>query len=197
MEWNVSELYLLGAASCSNCNGSGVHRIKKDQLAPCACVLRKVFRGCYQRFRDCVNRGKYRAASFERNPRGKTHRAAWSRKEEEYIADFELVSRRHLDDFHHRIFRYHFLLGADWRLCGRRLGMGRGNFYHAVYRIEQHLGRIFYELEPYPLYPPHDYFAVRRTSAVKPCATPVKPDRVMPRPFYTLGPDEDILPLAV
>ena len=71
MEWNVSELYLLGAASCSNCNGSGVHRIKKDQLAPCACVLRKVFRGCYQRFRDCVNRGKYRAASFERNPRGR------------------------------------------------------------------------------------------------------------------------------
>ncbi len=116
---------------------------------------------------------------------------------EEYIADFELVSRRHLDDFHHRIFRYHFLLGADWRLCGRRLAMGRGNFYHAVYRIEQHLGRIFYELEPYPLYPPRDYFAVRRTSLVKPCATPVKPDRVMPRPFYTLGPDEDILPLAV
>ncbi len=197
MEWNVSELYMLGAASCTNCNGSGIHRVNKGELVPCGCALRAVFRACHQRFRISLGRGHCRTASFERNPRGKTHRNSWSRKEEEYIADFELVSRRHLDAFHYKIFRYHFLLGADWKLYGRRFGINRGAFYHAVYRIEEHLGRIFYELEPYALYPPRDYFAVRLKTAVKPCTQPPKADRAMPRRPYELGRGEDILPLAV
>jgi len=50
------------------------------------------------------------------------------------------------------------LLGADWRLCTRRLGMDRGNFFHMVYRIEQKLGRAFRELKPYALYPLDEYF---------------------------------------
>ena len=197
MQWTVSELHMLARHSCSNCHGSGVHRLKESEPLPCGCALRGVFRACYRRFRDCVSRSKYRAVSFERTPQGKTHRGMWSRKEEEYTADFELVSRRHLDEFHHRIFRYYFLLGADWSLCCRRLTMSRGNFYHALYRIEQHLGRVFYELEPYPLYPPRNYFAVRLGKSVKPSPIPVKPDRVMPREFYTLGEFESLLPLAV
>ena len=56
------------------------------------------------------------------------------------------------------MFRYHYLLGADWRLCCRQLAMDKGLFFHAVYRIEQKLGRIFRELEPYPLYPLDEYF---------------------------------------
>ncbi len=36
--------------------------------------------------------------------------------------------------------------------------MDRGNFFHAVYRIEQKLGRVFRELEPYSLFPVDDYF---------------------------------------
>ena len=36
--------------------------------------------------------------------------------------------------------------------------MSRGNFFHAVYRIEQKLGRMFRELQPYPLFPLDDYF---------------------------------------
>jgi hypothetical protein len=58
----------------------------------------------------------------------------------------------------YRLFRFHFLLGADWKLCARRLGVDRGNFYHAVYRIEQKLGRTFRELQPYPLFPLDEYF---------------------------------------
>jgi hypothetical protein len=89
------------------------------------------------------------------------------------MADFCLVSRRALDDFEHRIFRYHHLLGADWRLCCRQLHMDRGDFFHAVYRIEQKLGRVFAELEPYSLYPLREYFngVVRKNDA----AVPVKP----------------------
>ena len=63
-----------------------------------------------------------------------------------------------LAESEHRLFRYHFLLGADWTLCTRKLGMSRGNFFHAVYRIEQKLGRVFRELQPYPLFPLDDYF---------------------------------------
>ena len=74
------------------------------------------------------------------------------------MADFCLVSRRLLDDFEYRIFRFHFLLGADWRLCCRQMGMDRGTFFHAVYDIEQKLGQAFAELEPYPLYPLDEYF---------------------------------------
>jgi hypothetical protein len=36
--------------------------------------------------------------------------------------------------------------------------MDRGIFFHAVYRIEQKLGRAFREVTPYPLFPLDDYF---------------------------------------
>jgi hypothetical protein len=34
----------------------------------------------------------------------------------------------------------------------------RGTFFHSVYRLEQKLGRVFRELEPYGLFPITDYF---------------------------------------
>lgn len=74
------------------------------------------------------------------------------------MADFCLVSRRMLDDEDHRLFRFYFLLGADWQLCARRLKMDRGNFFHAIYRIERTLGRAFSEIQPYPLFPLDEYF---------------------------------------
>ena len=85
-------------------------------------------------------------------------RAVWGRKDEEFIADFLLVTKRTLNAAEHQLFRYHYLLSADWRLCCGRLGMEKGVFFHAVYRIEQKLGRIFRELQPYPLYPLDEYF---------------------------------------
>ncbi|MGA3024313.1 MAG: hypothetical protein ABSF98_06055 [Bryobacteraceae bacterium] len=102
--------------------------------------------------------------SLEGN-RGGQRKTIWSRKNEEFIADFCLVSRRALDDFEYRIFQYHFLLGADWKLCCRKLGTDRGKFFHEVYRIEQRLGRVFRELRPYALYPLDEYFggATRET----------------------------------
>lgn len=69
-----------------------------------------------------------------------------------------------LDEGEHRLFRNHFLLGADWRLCCRQLKMERGDFFHQLYYIEEKLGRVFAELQPYPLYPLDEYFggSVRR-----------------------------------
>ena len=79
-------------------------------------------------------------------------------KNEEYTADFCLVSRRTLNDDEFRIFRFHFLLGADWSICCKKLNMERGDFYHEVYRIQQKLGRTFRELEPHALFPLDEYF---------------------------------------
>jgi hypothetical protein len=74
------------------------------------------------------------------------------------MADFVLVSRRTLDECEYSIFKFHFLLAADWRLCCRRLNMDRGIFFHSVYRIEEKLGRVFRELQPYGLFPLDQYF---------------------------------------
>jgi hypothetical protein len=90
---------------------------------------------------------------------GQERRTVWGRKDEEYIADFCLVSKRYLDESEYRLFRFHFLLGADWRLCCRQLKMEKGIFFHSVYRIQQKLGRAFRELAPYPLFPLDEYFA--------------------------------------
>lgn len=90
---------------------------------------------------------------------GNERRTVWGRKDEEYVADFCLVSRRILDESEYKLFRLHFLLGADWRLCCRQLKLDRGSFFHSVYRIQQKLGRGFRELKPYPLFPLDEYFA--------------------------------------
>jgi hypothetical protein len=92
-------------------------------------------------------------------------------KNEEFMADFCLVSRRTLDENQYKIFTNHFLLGADWKLCCRKLGMERGAFFHEVYRIEQKLGRTFRELEPFALFPLDEYF----NSTIRRDAQPVTP----------------------
>lgn len=107
-------------------------------------------------------------------------RMIWGRKDEEYIADFSLVTRRTLTDEEYRIFKFHFLLGADWKLCCRRLNVERNNFFHIVYRIEQRLGRVFRELQPYALFPVDEYF--KSTSGVRVQATYPEPKIVPIRP---------------
>jgi hypothetical protein len=82
----------------------------------------------------------------------------WSRKDEEFIADFSLIAKRTLTEDEHKIFRYHFLLGADWKLCCRKLKVEKGDFFHAVYRIQQKLGRAFRDTQPYGLFPLDEYF---------------------------------------
>jgi len=82
----------------------------------------------------------------------------YGRKVEEYIADFCAVSRRALNDEDYRLFRYHYLLGADFKMCCRVLQMDKGDFFHRVYKIEEQLGRTFRHLKPYALYPLYEYF---------------------------------------
>jgi hypothetical protein len=96
---------------------------------------------------------------------------AWGRREEEFIADFTIVAKRVLSNGEYKIFRFHYLLGADWKLCCRQLKMDRGEFFHEVYRIQEKLGRVMRELQPYALFPLDEYFggAVR---GARPTRTP-------------------------
>jgi hypothetical protein len=158
MEWTRSETIALAKQSCAQCHGLGLRIGFKGNPVPCNCVLRAVFRACYARFRHCAAKEKHMSRiSLEFIP-GRERNFSWGRKDEEYMADFVLVSRRTLDEHEYRLFRFHFLLGADWRLCCRRLNMERGAFFHDVYRIEQKLGKVFRELEPYSLFPLSEYF---------------------------------------
>jgi hypothetical protein len=125
---------------------------------PCNCVFRAIFRACYARFKQCASKEKHISrVSLEANP-GRQRKNVWGRKDEEFMADFVLVSRRTLSEYEYKLFKYHFLLGADWKLCCRKLGIDRGEFFHEVYRVQQKLGRTFRELEPYALFPLDEYF---------------------------------------
>jgi hypothetical protein len=81
----------------------------------------------------------------------------YSLKRQEYVADFCLAARRALSEEDYKLFRYVYLLGANSVLCERSLGMEQGNYFHAIYRIEETLGRYLAELKPYPLFPVDEY----------------------------------------
>lgn len=143
-EWTRSETLALAINSCTQCHGLGLLTGPlRRQGTPCNCVLRAVFRLCFNKFREV-------ALTPARLHAG--------RKNEEYMADFCLIAKRTLTEEEHAIFRYHFMLGAQWSLCCRKLSIDKGSFFHAVYRIEQKLGRTFRDLEPYALFPLDDYF---------------------------------------
>jgi hypothetical protein len=165
MEWTLSETIALASESCVHCQGFGMYRTPRGDEHPCECVLRAIFRACYSRFRVCVA-SQYRIRSV---PLEWINPAIGKRpshgKNEEYIADFCLVSNRALEPNEHLVFRYHYLLGADGKLCCRYMRIDRPVFFRYIYEIEQKLGRVFRELKPYSLYPLDEYFcgAVRKS----------------------------------
>ncbi len=158
MEWTRSETLALAPNACSQCFGTGVRLVRGGHVKPCSCVLRSIFRACYARFRFCLEK----QTNLSLTPMDTTHRGGgrntWSRKNEEFLADFYLVSRRTLNAVEWPIFSAHYLLGADWRLCARQLKLERGLFFHAIYRIEAKLGLAYKTLAPYPLFPTDEYF---------------------------------------
>jgi hypothetical protein len=159
MHWERSNVIGLAKASCNFCHGYGMRPVLRGTESPCSCVFRAVFRACYRRFRECVSLGAHTNAVTWERCGGPSGYRAYSRKREEFMADFCLVSRRTLEDTEYRVFRNHFLLGADWRICCRQLNIDRGSFFHYVYNIEDRLGRVFAELTPYALYPVAEYFS--------------------------------------
>jgi hypothetical protein len=158
-KWDRSNVLALAKEDCTQCRGFGLRgKSGKGEETPCNCVFRAIFRACYTRFRYCASGEKHISHARLEQVNGKDNRHNWGMKDEEFMADFCLVAKRYLTPLEHRIFRFHFLLGADWKLCCRQMKMDRGDFFHIVYRMQQKLGRVFKELKPYPLYPLDEYF---------------------------------------
>jgi hypothetical protein len=159
-EWGHSDVLALAKEGCTHCQGTGVRNTtKQGHNSPCNCVFRAIFRACYRKFRYLAQQEKHISRTrLEPVTNGKDHRHTWGMKDEEYMADFLLVTRRSLNETDYRLFNYHYLLGADWKLCCRRLRMERGEFFHEIYRIQRILGRTYRELQPYALFPLDEYF---------------------------------------
>ncbi len=127
--------------SCTACGGTG-----SLPKIICHCVRRTAFSTClgfYREFKDsipCVPR-------------------PYTFLKEDFRADFYKISRRTLDNTEWKFFDLHFLQDLPWRVCAPALGMNRGQFFHATYRLMVKLGAAFMETKPYPLYPVEDYFS--------------------------------------
>lgn len=189
MKWDRSQTIALAKGSCTHCHGYGMRPGRNEQDSPCKCVFRAIFRACYARFRDLAIQEKHLSrVKIEYYAHGKDSYTAYGRKVEEYLADFCLVSRRSLSGLEYDIFRFHFLLGADWKLCCTRLTIDRGMFFHSIYRIEQKLGRVFREVEPYGLFPLDEYFGGVVTNELHgevhalPAVIPIRPPHLALRP---------------
>ena len=161
MEWTRSDVIALAAPKCSHCFGLGLREWRNGEQVPCKCVFRAIFRACYTRWKRCISKAAFVSKiDLSRESRGAKGRGGYGLKNEEFIADFCLVSRRTLGEetLAYKLFKYHYLLGADWKLCARKLGMNRGEIFHECYRIEERLGRTFRELQPFALFPLDEYF---------------------------------------
>ena len=158
-QWNRSEVLGLAKEGCAQCRGYGLRDTSKTaQPVPCNCVFRAIFRACYRKFRSCAQGDNQVSTARLESVHGREHKRTWGLKNEEFMADFVLVAKRTLNEADHKLFRFHFLLGADWKLCCKQLGLDRGTFFHLIYRIEERLGRVYRELQPYALFPLDEYF---------------------------------------
>src|SRR5579863_415566 len=103
-EWNRSETIGAARETCSQCQGLGLRErtTRKGPEMPCNCVLREIFRSCYTRFRHCIEKERHMSHARLEIIGGQDRRPVWGRKDEEYIADFCLVSKRILNEFEHR-----------------------------------------------------------------------------------------------
>lgn len=140
--WTRSETLAIADCDCTQCHGLGLEHGKLGSIEPCNCVLQAVFRAVFDRFQVCTAKEKS-LSRVTLDPQGPAGRATWGRKDEEFVADVLLIARRTLNRAEMRLWRLHYVLGADWRLCCQRLDVGRAAFLSAAYRVEQKLGRAF------------------------------------------------------
>lgn len=201
----------LALDSCTSCHGLGTLSHHFDSLdTPCNCVFRGIFRVVLRKIRH-IEAGWHITPqiSLRAFGRGQGERTI-GRRNEEFSADVYLVAKRTLTDLKDwDLFRFYHLLGADWKLCSRKLNLSRGNFFHAVYRVEEKLGLVFSTLKPYALYPVDEYFAkITRAVDVRPLpipaerypnGIPLRPPLAIPhaRPAPALAPAPTMPPMEL
>ena len=98
MLWTRSETLALASPSCVMCRGLGLRNGRQENTQPCNCALRAIFRACYARFYDIASDEKYISRINVEPSGGPEGVGGWGRKDEEFAADFCLVSRRALKE---------------------------------------------------------------------------------------------------
>ena len=143
--WPRGLLLSLATLDCERCHGVGMTpRI----CTVCKCVLRAVFHRVFNHYSEIQEQHQAQALLVCRS----------GQPEIEYMADVEHIARRHLTPGRWHLFREHILRRREWSEVAPEIGLDRGNFYHEVYRVEEILGKAFFETRPYGLFPPGSYF---------------------------------------
>ncbi len=157
------EAAALAQGRCSQCGGSGLLLTKRtenpdDEVTPCTCVCRRIFNACWYRYQTIQESGRYES------PVILSRLLNASRPHEEYAADFVQTSRRALRELIDEpvlleIFELHMVRMKAIGTCARKLRIDQQQLEYQIRRIEVYLGRVYRELEPYPLFPLYEYFA--------------------------------------
>lgn len=141
MRWIQSETAPLAKQQCGLCFGLGiVQRRASLQDSPCGCVLREIFRICYEQFQE-------------------SSRSFGAHEHQQYALDFQIVARRHLSLEDYNIFREYFVNVLPWQGAALRLRLSRSGYFDRLYRIEERLGRAYADIRPHALYPTAAYLA--------------------------------------
>lgn len=151
----------LAKPTCVFCRGLGLSRTPvRQKFRICSCVYRGIFRQCLQRYREIASTQR-QGIAIEVG-----HGAAnCTRPREEYLADFLAVSRRALRTNEQRlVFDQHCMDCLDWRTVMGRAKLNRGDFWHAVYCIQEQCGRALVTVQPYRIFPLDEYFGVSRAT---------------------------------
>lgn len=158
--WNRSQTIGLARMGCPKCQGLGLVRQLRNNVNPCPCVLRAIFKACFNRFRlGLMKTNGAPLVNVALDKRDSTRRMTFGWKEQEYAADFVLISKRTLTASEYQLFRYAYLLGDDGKLCQRYLKISPSQFNRACADIEAKLGHAFQATRPYGLFPVDGYFS--------------------------------------
>ncbi len=132
---------------CTRCCGIGRY-LGRNEWRRCPCVYRKVF--------DLVMAQVHRRLGYADYFRKQSFRQS------EWLADVQLLAMRALagNELNQTIYRLGCVEDRDFRVVCAKLGLSRGNYFHAVYRVKVSVGRAWLETKPYGVFPLDQYFSL-------------------------------------
>ena len=98
----------------------------------------------------------------------------FSRKNEEFVADFIGIARRALgpDTYEFKLFSFHILLGAADSLMCRQTGLDKRAWGRLKEQIIHVVALAYRDIQPFALFPVPDYFGKKLATKVKPSIIP-------------------------
>lgn len=150
---DLSRLIGMSQPGCARCGGTGTLATRV-----CHCVTKRVFRACYAKYCELLETGPQIHAIHLDTPSLRSRPVTFNFRDSDFIADFELISKRTLAPDEWQIFKEVFLLGESYKDVSARHGIQRPSFFSRLQRIERKLGAAFIETTPYGLWPLNEYF---------------------------------------